>query len=121
MIYNGMHFMQIPLHIVVTDFRQKNMRFDRVEEAATAFLKYLNKRGQDCSDNVKMAALRAIVAPAIDRVRAERDAAFEKLIDEGIPPDLPDQFKRIQQEKAELILRALRMRKNASFIGRKLP
>jgi hypothetical protein len=65
MIYNGMSFMEAPLPSLIREFRTTCAGVDKIEEAATKFLTFLDRFGRTASQRVKDDAIRSIVIPII--------------------------------------------------------
>lgn len=81
MVYNGMQFMGVPLEGVVKNFRSKHDAFESVEDAAQAFLAFLNEVGRKAPRLEKRGAIRAVVVPTLERIdKTIRDRIFEKLV-----------------------------------------
>jgi hypothetical protein len=65
MVNNNMHFMEVPLQVIVKDYRSKCAQFDKVEDAALDFLKHLEEFGKESPDAVKRRSIVNQVSPML--------------------------------------------------------
>jgi hypothetical protein len=68
MIYNGMHFMGIPLQSLIKEFRAKKEKFATVEKAADQFLSYLNNIGASAPEIEKNKAIIGVIDPVLETI-----------------------------------------------------
>lgn len=80
MIYNGMNFMEAPLPVLIKEFRNKSGSVDRVEQAATNFLEYLNEFGKNCKAELKERNVERIIAPIVARIEDEITGGLQTIL-----------------------------------------
>ncbi len=78
MIYNNLQFAEIPLPVMIKEFRAHCRSVARVPEAAEQFLKYLNDMGVQSSKRIQDQNMLGIVDPILQRMR---DRAQQKILD----------------------------------------
>jgi hypothetical protein len=66
MVNNNMNFMEVPLPVIIKDYRSQCKQFEKVEDAAQDFLKYLEKFGQDSPDEVKQRSVVNQLKPMVE-------------------------------------------------------
>jgi 3-methyladenine DNA glycosylase AlkC len=128
MVYNGMTFMDMPLPPLIKEFRENTDSFSCVEDAAKAFLKFLNEEGQKANDEVMRRATLSIVAPYIKQIEEH----YKKKIIQTIRPvnqkdgnggrtiDLDDINKQAAHLLCDILdaqLNAFKKQKKGTFIG----
>jgi len=86
MINNNMHFMETPLPVLIKRYRAGCGRFDKVEDAALDFLKYLQSFGSSASQKLAERSLRAAIEPVLIVVRDRAQAKFVDRLSKDNPP-----------------------------------
>lgn len=76
MISGDMSFAEIPLEVLIKNFRAKNLSFDNVEAAAQEFLRYLSDYSTSASTAVKLTSLDMLVRPWFERVKERVQNSF---------------------------------------------
>ncbi len=128
MVYNGMTFMDMPLPPLIKEFRDQAEVFARVEDAARAFLKFLNAEGQKANDDVLRRAVLSVVAPYFQAIEEH----YRKRVVQSLRPtvdenddgkkkiDLDDINEKMRALLGEIIraeLKSLKKLGSASFVG----
>jgi hypothetical protein len=90
MVYNGLSFAEIPLQSLIKRFRTECMRFEKVEDAASEFLRYLNSYGAASPPRVKDDAIRRLVTPVVERIRDRFSTDIQKKFTETREGETPD-------------------------------
>ncbi len=65
MVNNNMHFVEVPLQVIIKDYRSKCEQFERVEDAALDFLKHLEAFGNASPDEVKRRSIVNQLSPMV--------------------------------------------------------
>lgn len=122
MINNGMQFMQIPFQTLIHDFREKCDRFDHVEDAASAFLRFLNDWGTASSDIIQIQSVSILLRPLLDVVSDRIDRKIDdliRLIREGKAKelDIEAEITRISVDVVSTFLRAVQNADASEFVG----
>jgi hypothetical protein len=65
MVNNNMHFMEVPLQVIIKDYRSKCRQFEKVEDAALDFLKHLEAFGNESPDEVKRRSIVNQLSPMV--------------------------------------------------------
>ncbi|WP_139139121.1 hypothetical protein [Sphingobium phenoxybenzoativorans] len=76
MVNGGMHFVQIPLAVLIKKFRAKNDSFGRVTDAAEALLVYLNSFAETASAEVQKQDFGNILRPILNVVKSRFDDRY---------------------------------------------
>lgn len=80
MIYSNAEFMGIPLPVIIRDFRYKCKDFEKVEDAAKAFLRYLYEVGEQSPVEMKRNAIFSEIYPALKILaRRSQEKFVEKI------------------------------------------
>jgi hypothetical protein len=125
MINNNMQFMEAPLPVLIKRYRGACPRFDRVEEAAQAFLTHLMQFGADSPAVVVDRNVRGAVVPLL-KFLGER--AEKKLVDRLFGPDADpqvltqaggyDEFREVvYREQVEVVRRFVEEVPETTLIG----
>jgi hypothetical protein len=85
MIYNGLSFAEAPLQSLIKRFRSESGPFEKVSDAAFAFLQYLNDFGAASPQRVLDASVIALVVPILDRIHTRYNDEFHRRL--FSPPD----------------------------------
>ncbi|WP_108683221.1 hypothetical protein [Methyloceanibacter sp. wino2] len=89
MIYNDLQFAEIPLPIIIKDFRDKCTAVDHVEQAADLFLQYLDELGRTSSSRVQETSLRRVIDPLLERMDERFKEAIRRYLleEKEVEPD----------------------------------
>jgi hypothetical protein len=118
MIYNGLQFMQIPLHVIISDYRAQCSAADRVVDAADRFLHHLAEVGMSAPQNVHDQAVANILLPLIEQMRDRLAARMEVWAKTAkLGDDLPKQLAVLHDEVLSVFERIFGQRPPADFIG----
>lgn len=118
MIYNDMQFFEIPLAVIIKDFRDQCPHVDSVNEAVDSFLAYLNNIGNQTSWEIQSYSIRKILTPIAARVHQRFQDKFLKiLIDEESKDPPPEIGKRVKNDVLSLFERAFANRPSGQFYG----
>jgi hypothetical protein len=127
MIYNGMTFSGIPLASLIKQFRDQCGEFDRVEEAAGAFMQFLHRVGRESPDEVKAGELKRVVQHVLTSINDRfilKLTDFQEKITKGTVNTATD-FKSAVEEMVNSVIEAfariLRNVSPGSFVGSKRP
>lgn len=77
MVYNGLHFMGVPLPVIIRDFRDGLGPVERVQDAANEFLAYLKKIGSSSPSSAE--------EDAIIMATSEMLSALQKRLEKKLP------------------------------------
>ncbi len=87
MINNSMHFVEVPLPVLIKRYRSKAPRFDRVADAAQHFLSYLQEFGASSPRETLVRTLYGLLDPVFSLVKSRADEKFYSRMDDLPPPD----------------------------------
>lgn len=126
MIYNGMSFMEMPLPIIIKEFRKKDLQFETLDQAAWEFLNHLNEVGKDSPKSVLkrqlIASLHSTVTMLQEKIQRDATKAFGQIKD---PKDFSDPKKFLDDLVKKVLEPALKNAKkkfeNASFFDKNKP
>jgi hypothetical protein len=120
MIYNGMQFMQAPLPILISKFRSSAKEFDKIEDAARAFLDYLNAFGKKASSQTIEAAISNILDPILERINDRASKRSQELFEKPpFPDDVAEAIKKAHLETVSIFEKVFDKADEALFIGGK--
>lgn len=117
MIYNGMQFMQAPLHMLIDNYRQSCRSFDHVQDAAVDFLNYLNEWGQSAPTEVTEQVVESVLLPVADRIVDRITTKVAALVRKGSSDGLGDQVNEAIDEVLGTFERIYNTSSMADFIG----
>jgi hypothetical protein len=80
MVNNNMHFMEVPLQVIIKDYRSKCERFEKVEDAALDFLKHLEAFGNESPNEVKRRSIANQLSPMVDWLQKTAWDEFMELV-----------------------------------------
>lgn len=120
MINNDMNFMEVPLPVLIKEYRRGGHRFRRVQDAAADFLKYLLKCGRSAPTSVKLEHLRRTVRPIVSRVQERtNEILIQRIMEEARKGG--DKFEEVTQavvgEQIAVIRGALERAADGSLVG----
>lgn len=119
MIYNGMQFMQAPLHMLIDNYRQNCQSFDHVQDAAVDFLNYLNRWGQSAPDEVMEQVVESVLLPVADRIVERITTKVAALVRKGPNEGLGDKLNEAVDDVLGTFERFYETSSAADFIGAK--
>lgn len=102
MIYNEMSFMEAPLPLLIRKFRRECKTVDHAQDAATAFLRFLDNFGKTCGEEVKERHIVSLINPIIRKIFNEVGEAMRNLVFEDNVG--PDDFKEKSYEAIDTII-----------------
>lgn len=123
MIYNGMSFADIPLQSLVKQFRSKNRRFDKIIDAAEAFLEFLSEIGAKASSELRDNMAKRLLFPLLQQTFDAYSKEFHERFTKQKAPTLKtkDDFFRfmsqIASEQVKLRHEIFKKQPQAKFRG----
>ena len=96
MVNNNMHFMEVPLQIIIKDYRSKCPQFDKVEDAALDFLKYLESFGNQSPDEVKRRSVVNQLSPLISVLEQRASSEFSDYLFDPSKHTAGDDFGKVR-------------------------
>jgi hypothetical protein len=107
MVNNNMHFMEVPLQVIVKDYRSKCDQFEKVEDAALDFLKHLEAFGNESPDEVKRRSVINQLSPMVDWLQKRVWDEYMELVQEPekrkAGENLDDALSRIISERIKFL------------------
>jgi hypothetical protein len=122
MINNDMNFMEVPLPVLIKEYRRARHRFRRVEDAAADFLTYLHQCGRGAPQQIKLQHLRRTITPLVSRIHERStENLVPRLMEEARKGgDKFDEItKSVIDEQIAVMRVALEQAPDASLIGGK--
>lgn len=123
MINSDMNFMEVPLPVLIKEYRRQGRTFQRVEQAGTDFLNYLHRFGKAAHAEVKSEHLRRTVEPIVKTVdERTRQAVFGRLMHDTLKDgeSYDQSIKSVLDEQIAVMKTALGKAPSASLIGGKV-
>jgi hypothetical protein len=80
MIFNGMHFAEIPIASLIKQFRDQHVEYEKVAAAAQSFLLFLAKEGREAPQSVKDDMITSAIAPLFSQINERYMSDFQKLV-----------------------------------------
>jgi hypothetical protein len=117
MIYNGLQFMQTPLHVIIAEYRRSCAPATKVEEAAERFLAHLAEWGMSAPENVHDQAIGMILMPLIDQMRDRFTKLVEDWSKKPTVEDLSGILLRLHDQTLKPFERMFDAAAPAQFIG----
>ena len=117
MIYNGMQFMQAPLQMLISEYRLKCRKVDRVEQAAEEFLGFLTDWGASSPVPVQARAIDAIVLPLIKMMNDALLRHFQDLLQAGSSETMAEKLPAAVTRVIEIFEAVYAEQAQASFFG----
>lgn len=120
MINNDMNFMEVPMPVLIKEYRRAGHRFRRVQDAAADFLKFLHRCGRSAPDEIKLEYLRRTVRPIISRIQERtNESLIPRLMEEAKKGgDKFDEItKTVINEQIAVMRTALEQAPDGSLIG----
>ena len=120
MIYNGMNFAEIPLQVLIHEFRMKCVEFGAVFEAAESFLLHLNEFARNAPQQVRKRSIENTVRPIIDLIFQRSKNKFIDQITRGKKAAEKANIESYQQILTATIARfqkSIDSEPDANFIG----
>jgi hypothetical protein len=106
MINNNMHFMEVPLQVIIKDYRTKCPHFDRVDDAALDFLKHLEAFGKASPDEVRR---RSVTSQLLPLVQSIDERASNEFRDYLFDPANRDDGSKPQEIREQIVSQQLRL------------
>jgi hypothetical protein len=107
MVNNNMHFMEVPLQVIVKEYRSKCAQFEKVEDAALDFLKHLEVFGNESPDEVKRRSIVNQLTPMVAWLQKTSWNEFMELIQDSTKrkedKDLDEARLRIISERIKFL------------------
>lgn len=122
MIYNNMNFAEIPIPILIKEFRSTCDGFDNISEAAISFLTFLSEFARTAPEQVAVAqvtrAVELIFRSISERFSKKIEEFFRKLTPGTMNAEgLKASIAKMLDEIIDTYYRIYSNRKNAKFIG----
>ncbi|MCQ8186272.1 hypothetical protein [Parvularcula maris] len=101
MVYSGMHFLGIPLQSLVREFRDQAGAFDKVENAAFAFLEFLNNEGKGAASELINEEIEATLGEMWDSIQHKVSYTMTREAVEASKNGEPDQSIKDFRERSQ--------------------
>ena len=122
MIYNGMHFMEIPFPNLINEYRSQRKTFERLEDAAQDFLEYLCAWESKCSEETKLNALKYLLSPVLSHLRGRINSQIEELISKiSDYNNLELEISKIYEKNIDIFDRVYEKTKIQNLLGAVIP
>jgi hypothetical protein len=125
MVNNNMHFMEVPLQVIIKDYRAKGLQFDKIEDAALSFLKHLESFGNESPDAVKRRSIINQLAPMVAWLQEKAWDEFMDLVSDSAKrkdgEDLDSARSRIVTERIKFLEWVWGRPTKADFLNRSEP
>lgn len=125
MIYNNMQFCEIPLPVIIKDFRRYCREAERAGNAADEFLIFLNQIGEVASERIQLENIQKVIFPIVEAID---ERIREKLSDLVAKLPAGEPVETLLRNTGEAIDEVLAVfekrysgRPRATFVGGKTP
>jgi hypothetical protein len=116
MVNDNLQFVEIPLQVIIKEYRTQNKRYERVQDAAFDFLRFLVAHGKDAPPEVRK---RSVVNQCRPLVETMEDRVWENLRNRdkyGEGESFSDARSRFAGEEIEGLTRAWNSPNNTEFL-----
>lgn len=122
MIYNGMSFAEIPIPILIREFRSSCNGFDKIDDAAISFLTFLSTFAKAAPESVAASQVRQIVGHVFKAMSERFSKKFEDSVIKSPSGDfdkgnIKSELHKILDDIIAIFERILSDREPAHFIG----
>lgn len=100
MVNSNMHFMEIPLPVLIKEYRTKCPKFASVAEAAEDFLKHLQETGRNAPDSVRSRAVQNQIRPLVDWLR---EITVKEFFDYVSKPSSDQEDEKLDEIRSKFI------------------